>query len=1428
MKRLDGRGLFGIIVAMIASLYMVLFMPKVVLAEEGDAVLLFSSGRIGGTTSAATSGMLELPKGSQYLKVMYDAGSRTNNVRDRCYCDHGGSKTSASGNAIFEVYDVEQKLLGQTKCTAATQEVDLSDYFEPAYIVARTEPQKSSNTCSGCGHTGNACGEPAITINVYGIKESTTPILNIDLRDATMTEDKPDCAFNVSASFPSGVEEYQWEYTEGGNWVTLIDGASLYTTGLHGGIEFADKVGGTDFSTSNLLRINNPKTAMSGLKFRVRLKSGSDSADAVSNEAVLTVISKDISGFVSAKYAAKSAQVGSQIDIEDVLAYVKFTSDQVADAYELKERDSRVSFYGFDSDDTTVKKGENSFRLKMTYSGNETKSVYTTLNVIGTDSAPPVFNEDIALYAKDKVTLFAGGNGSLKPGDMPQLYICGKITDSVCEDEDISWAYTLSGTENPKDEIEIPVYKSGSRIEVPVKCNGTYTLYAKDSEKNLAKKIISVNAYDESPKITVTPTGSSKERFAAYEIECSDNNAINDVAVVDEKGTKVLSVQHDHSSCAVGNCVQRCDFMPENAGRYTIVATDYAGNKAEATFSVTKKTIKGISVSGLAENMAVNTEITLEGLKKSKCVLVEFADGTKDVYDASLETSFALSLSLKNGVTDEVMPKYVIGYGDNPLKFVLTENDGKQTNTFTYEWNVVGEDNVAPIPGNLSCDFSNGWDGSLTNDLDKTVTLYAAGCADDGSANGNLTVTWYRDDEEIKKGSVSEGADAIGPFSGEEYNGVYTYMITDEKGNYAMSSSSKRIMCWDTTPPTGEVVILPEGTTEDSKARFKQLQIVNATDNMGLNEKPYSFTGDREESYGIVGSIVAGENTTYEVYLRDSVGNVSCLRTLNLSGIDSNAPTINGYTMEEDDSGKLILHVDATDGERGSNGLEYSIDGENYQDSPDFEISESGVYTIYVKDETGNVTKTGTEYADTINPAITAKQDESGAGSIQIGVSDDIGLSKLTMEGPDGIREILQVYDGITEDTVNKEIGRTGKYLFTVTDMAGNSATTEVNVDSIAAACQSSILTGLKVTPANWTSGDVTVIAQLSDTTGLSSAPFSWNKGVPTAMPYVIMNNNGEAQVDICDKYGNVIASDCITVSNIDRLSPMMNDLVQSEDKNHLVVEVFDEGSGISQITISGGPYTTESPVLNFENVLETGEVLITLPTNGSYTVRAYDAAGNSCQKQISVEGVTTDVAKVVTEEKIIYKDRVVTEPGETTTETVTVDRVVENRVEVPVPVLVPVPTIEYVTKYKTVRENGEDTTKLIREKGDEIETLIKEQTGKDVSGADVNADSELNKETLINELEKAGAGASETGEAFERTKDGTYIGPDGYEYYGRVAPNLKKNHPLKYWFKVNSEKIAIAACIVAALLLILCIIMVVMLIDKDAGKSQGFNKKLK
>jgi len=70
--------------------------------------------------------------------------------------------------------------------------------------------------------------------------------------------------------------------------------------------------------------------------------------------------------------------------------------------------------------------------------------------------------------------------------------------------------------------------------------------------------------------------------------------------------------------------------------------------------------------------------------------------------------------------------------------------------------------------------------------------------------------------------------------------------------------------------------------------------------------------------------------------------------------IDDNAPKITSITQEG-----LKIEIIAKDEGAGISKKSYSLDGENWQSSNELAVTESGKYTVYVKDKLGN-TVTGT------------------------------------------------------------------------------------------------------------------------------------------------------------------------------------------------------------------------------------------------------------------------------------------------------------------------------------------------------------------------------------------------------------------------------------------------------------------------------------
>lgn len=1472
------------------------------------------------------------------------------------YCDECGS-IRASTTVTINVYGylkengneesiVSYSLSGLDNASPrrATNQLILNDDIKSKYYNIKIAAYLSSCTAGRCSHDSptytyhsNGTGYVNVVSDTYDEPVIQT---NGNLSNKTLTEGISDYIGIINAYFPGSSPKYTWQYSEGNSWISLEDGKTDYETISHGSLKLIDKNGGSSFSSSNAVRLDNPELSMNGLIFRAILSSDGSTGTAITNQAKISISSRNATGFYSARYANRYGQEGEALELSDVISYIRFNNGQIVDAHKLLNMDSRLVYYGFinpeniseksveevlsglnngsisyvelgdSTKDHRIKSGNNDVYLKLTYRGTQEMTSFTAISFEGKDEIAPSFSEEALLYESDGVTVYNRGDYKISNESGATLRIIGRVTDTVSEESKISWAYTLTNTTSKEGEVKIPVYRKGTDIDVSVTRNGTYTLFAMDNSGNTAQKIINVKAFDETyptllvdaeaeaakdnvvKSYLVTVTGDDAERLAPkpyfykkfdsweeannynllsapdsdftkgnafritsegyylfavkdavgkitkeimhlpeegyeidyskpeisvnpvaikelsgklteYDIDMMDNLSICKYEIIDGNGNVIVTASADNGDFEKGKKIINYRFVPKKKGEYKIKVYDYADNSTELKVNVTIREVESIAVTGMGDTMSVNSEISLDNLVGSGNIILNMNDGTSEIY--SQRDDIDIKLIDKNGQETD---KIIVDYGDNSFKLVVTVNPGQENeNIIEYERSIYGEDNVAPLPGQLKEELKESWDGSLTNNKENTMTLFAEGCEDDGSVKEKLIVTWYRDDEIVSQKSIAEGGDVFGPFSGEEYNGTYRYTVTDEKGNISHSVSEKIVDCYDFTPPTGELKLLPEGVTADSKARFKQLQIVNASDNNALAGKPYSFNGNNEDSYTIISSIVAGENGSYDVYIKDSAGNVAYLGEINLTGIDSIAPTINGYEVIDGEDGKKILHVDASDvdsnGNENSDNLQYSIDGENYQDSPDFEITESGKNTIYVKDETGNVTRTDTDYTDTESPLITAYQDESGAGVILVNVTDNAGLFKVVMEDDRGNKEILQIYDGATEDTIRKDIDRIGDYTITVWDLSGNSEQATVNVPSIVPAASSSILTGLKLSPSNWTSGDVMVIAQLSDTEGLSSSPFRWNNSISTANTYYIAANNQDVTVDISDRYGNVVATQTVKVTNIDRNNPVIESLSQSEDKNHLVIKTYDSESGVAQVTISGGPYSVETNVVVLDGENEPEDVVLTLPTNGTYTVRVYDKAGNASQGKITVSGVTTDVPKIE------YKEVVRTQ---TVDNVITNDRVVTQNVETKIPVIVPVPVKETVVQYKTLRDKGEDTSILIKgEDTKEIEETIIENdsfNNQKIESEKVIADEY---DSQNQEIAKVGV----------YTKDGTYIAGDGYEYYGRVKASDKSEHPFKYFFKKNAEKIAVAATVLSILLLVLCIILCIIIL-KDYVKDQN------
>lgn len=211
-------------------------------------------------------------------------------------------------------------------------------------------------------------------------------------------------------------------------------------------------------------------------------------------------------------------------------------------------------------------------------------------------------------------------------------------------------------------------------------------------------------------------------------------------------------------------------------------------------------------------------------------------------------------------------------------------------------------------------------------------------------------------------------------------NGNYTLKVRDRLGNQSeytfivsgIDYGMPVIESWtvSTEAPTSEPVKI----------------VVQAGDyESGLAMQAYSLDGKHWQSENV---FLISENGTYNIYVRDKAGNVTSLAdegkavvisnirktepgetkmptpvptpTPPTQQIDSGSPVVE-LTLEsqgEWPNGKNKILVTAHDTESGLDKEPYSYDGgQTWTDVAEYEITESGIYVVFVRDAAGNITE---------------------------------------------------------------------------------------------------------------------------------------------------------------------------------------------------------------------------------------------------------------------------------------------------------------------------------------------------------------------------------------------------------------------------------------------------------------------------------------
>lgn len=187
-------------------------------------------------------------------------------------------------------------------------------------------------------------------------------------------------------------------------------------------------------------------------------------------------------------------------------------------------------------------------------------------------------------------------------------------------------------------------------------------------------------------------------------------------------------------------------------------------------------------------------------------------------------------------------------------------------------------------------------------------------------------------------------------------NGVYTVYARSTDG--MVVGESVHVTNIDRTGPSLAEVTRSavDWTKEDVVLTLSGRDVQpDGSDGCGLADLPYSFDGGM--TYTEENTLTVSGNGSYEVLLMDRLGNVAQAQ-LEVSNIDREAPVISGIAaIEEGWQGESVtMQVQAEDAPDGSGLHEagYSLDGETWQEQPEFVFTENGTYQVYVRDALGN------------------------------------------------------------------------------------------------------------------------------------------------------------------------------------------------------------------------------------------------------------------------------------------------------------------------------------------------------------------------------------------------------------------------------------------------------------------------------------------
>ncbi len=662
------------------------------------------------------------------------------------------------------------------------------------------------------------------------------------------------------------------------------------------------------------------------------------------------------------------------------------------------------------------------------------------------------------------------------------------------------------------------------------------------------------------------------------EVEFTYTTIANDFA-----GTMVLgkfSVKKDGTDAA--NSIEKLEYWDVTSGSYREfygdfgpVGTGFPLTDATSKFRVTFKETGTYTVltqmvavdsgSVISENTTtievkdtkapVITEVTgnvNEWTADDVTLVVNATDNSGSVYQYRLEGGEWQS---SNEFTIEENGTY---------KFYAKDAAGNES-VASAEIKVEFIDKIAPVIGVITLD---------PDDWTKEAVTVTVPATDEGIGE----ILYKMDDGEWQEENVFTIKD----------NETHKFYVKDTLGNENSIPSEIRADKYDALAPV--ITSVPPDTEE--WVADKVVITVNATDE-GVQGISYKL--GKDGSWQSSNEFEITENGTYQVYVKDALGNESDIPfEIAINNIDKANPEIVDFTSTTEEWTKNSVTISGTvkDSQSGVAKLQYQIGDGAWND---LAFDTDGKFSITVSNEC-NVTytfkcvdKVGLESTDTYSKAV--KIDKTPASVTVNDISDTWKNSQISITGTvsddaSGIKSA--VYDngkgdsGVinivgTDYTFDTNVTESGEYTYkiTVTDNADNVKTIEtgtVRIDLVNPVAS--------VEPADgWTNQEVSVVVTATDDkSGISKVYYKKNGGTPVEIErvdgvykFTIPNteNNNEKYEIYCEDNSGRRSESVDYTAQIDITAPQKPTITYSKALKYKLLEMITFGIYQAPVTVT-------------------------------------------------------------------------------------------------------------------------------------------------------------------------------------------------------------------------------------------------------------------